>query len=391
MSDAKKVLFEITEEHLDTGLRGFPVGTCRTSSVDPMEGVHYVGYPVEDLAYIDPEAACYLVLNKELPNAEQLTAFKADMARRAKMPAGLHAFLGSLPKQGHPMEWLMAGITWLGMTGKTNPQDVREDSLNLMARMPELVANVFRIREGWGPPIESKPELGLCENFVHCMGMPGADPAKLAELIRIFYVLHLDHGGGNLSTFVGKAVASGLADVYASNVAAMGGLYGARHGRANQDCLEFVKKVGTPDKEKIEAFVRNELANGGLIFGFGHAVLRAEDPRARVQYALGEKLCPNDVLFQTAKNMREVAVRVLKENPKVANPYPNVDAVSGTLLNATGFTDPEYYTVLFGFSRVSGIAAQIIDERLVVRNGKGVAIYRCKYIAANQPRRRLTK
>jgi citrate synthase len=389
MSEVKKVLFEITEEHLDTGLRGFPVGTVRSSSVDPVAGVHYVGYPIEDLAHLDPEAAVYLLFHKSLPTPEQLSAFKADLAARAAMPPGLHAFLGALPKQGHPMEWLMAGITWLGMTGKTG--DYREDSFNLIARMPELVAGIFRVREGWGPPIPARPELGLAGNFVHCMGMPGGNAARLEEMIRIFYVLHLDHGGGNLSTFVGKSVASGLADVFASNVAAMAGLYGPRHGRANQDCLQFVRRVGTDDPDKVEAFVRAELESGGLIFGFGHAVLRAEDPRARVQYALGRTLCPDDPLFRTALVMRDVATRVLKENPKVANPYPNVDAVSGTLLNATGFTDPEYYTVLFGFSRVSGIAAQIVDERLVARGGKGVAIYRCKYIAVDQPRRRLER
>lgn len=384
-----KVLFEIKEEHLDTGLRGFPVGTVRTSFVDPIEGVHYVGYPVEDLAHIEPEAAVFLLFHKHLPSADELAAFKADLARRATVDARLTGFLAAMPREAHPMEMLMAGLNFLGMTGKTG--NFLEDSLNMIARSPELVANIFRLREGWGAPIASKPELGLAGNFVHMLGMPGGDPKKLEEIIRIFYVLHLDHGGGNLSTFVGKAVASGLADVYASNVAAMAGLYGPRHGRANQDCLEFVKKVGTDDHAKIEAFVRAELAAGGLIYGFGHAVLRAEDPRARVQYALGEKLCADDPLFKTAKALREVAVRVLKENPKVANPYPNVDAVSGTLLNASGFTDPEYYTVLFGFSRIAGIAAQIVDERTVLRGGKGVAIYRCKYIKENQPVQRLAK
>ena len=147
--------------------------------------------------------------------------------------------------------------------------------------------------------------------------------------------------------------------------------------------------MGTTDPDAVETFVRNELATGGLIFGFGHAVLRAEDPRAAVQYALGEQICPNDPLFITAKVMRERAVKVLKENPKVANPYPNVDAVSGTLLQAVGLEDSDYYTVLFGLSRCTGIAAQIIDERLKFRDGKGVAIYRCKYIAEGQPRRRL--
>lgn len=384
----KKVLFEVTDEHLDTGLRGFPVGTVRTSSVDPIEGVHYVGYPVADLAYLDPEAVVYLLFNKELPNAEQLTAFKADLARRATVDPKVITLLKALPKEGHPMEWLMAGLLYLGMTSKTG--DYREDGLNMIAQSPELIANIFRIRGGWGAPIQSRPELGLVENMVHMLGAPNADAAKLTRLLRIYYVLHADHGGGNLSTFVGKSVASGLADQYSSLAASMAGLYGPLHGRANQECLEFIQKVGSTDPDKVEAFVRNEVATGGKIYGFGHAVLRAEDPRAKVQYALGEELCPDDPWFRTAVVLRDRAVKVLKENPKIQNPYPNVDAVSGALTNACGLTDPEYYTVLFGFSRISGIAAQIIDERLVARGGKGVAIYRCKYIPVNQPPRRLT-
>lgn len=384
MSDAKKVLFEITEDNIDAGLRGIPVGTVRTSFVDPMEGVHYVGYPVEELAYIDPEAAIFLLFNKHLPSEAELVAFKADLASRAAVDPRVIEMLKQLPKDGHPMEWLISGLTFLGMTGKTG--DFREDGLNMIARSAELIANIFRIREGWGDPIASKPELGLVENCVHMMGAPDADKAKLTRLLRIYYVLHADHGGGNLSTFVGKAIASGLADQYSSLAGAMAGLYGPLHGRANQECLEFIRQVGTDDGDKVEAFVRHQVETGGKIYGFGHAVLRAEDPRARVQYKLGEELCPNDPLFRIAVVLRERAVKVLKENPKIQNPYPNVDAVSGCLTNACGLTDPEYYTVLFGFSRISGIAAQIVDERLVLRNGKGVPIYRCKYIAVNQPK-----
>ena len=126
----------------------------------------------------------------------------------------------------------------------------------------------------------------------------------------------------------------------------MAGLYGPLHGRANQDCLNFVRTVGTSDPGEIERFIRDALANKRKIYGFGHAVLRAEDPRATIQYALGETICPDDELFRTAANMREVAVRVLKEHPKISNPYPNVDAVSGTLLNACGLLDSNYYTCL---------------------------------------------
>jgi len=222
------------------------------------------------------------------------------------------------------------------------------------------------------------------ENFVHMLGVPGADNDRLVRLLRVFYVLHMDHGGGNLSTFTGKAVASAHSDIFASMAAAMCGLYGPLHGRANQTCLNFVRKVGTSDPVQVEQFIRRALANKDKIFGFGHAVLRAEDPRATIQYALGETLCPADTLFRTAVTMREVAVRVLSEHEKISNPYPNVDAVSGTLLNACGLTDSNYYTVLFGLSRITGISAQIVDERTAFRGGRGVPIYRPKFIAEDQ-------
>lgn len=388
MAEGSEVLFSITREHLNTGLRGFPVGTCRTSAVDPVDGVSYVGYPVADLAYRDPEEVVYLLLERDLPNAEQLASFKADLRRRSGVDPKVLGMLKMLPTEGHPMEWLQAGLIFLGMTSKTG--DYVEDARNLIAWTPELIAAIFRIRSGWGEPIASDPELGLIENFVQMLGVPGGDTDKLVQLLRVFYVLHLDHGGGNLSTFAGKAVASSLTDMFSSLSASMGALYGPLHGRANQDCLEFVRKVGTSDPAEVERFVRAELDSGGKIFGFGHAVLRAEDPRALVEYALGDRICGDDPLFVVARTLRDVATRVLKSMPKVSNPYPNVDAVSGTLLNAVGLTDSNYYTVLFGLSRISGIAAQIVDERLRLRGGKGVPIYRPKYLAEDQPRRRLT-
>lgn len=378
-------LFEITENNINEGLRGFPVGTVQTSEVKPDAGVSYVGQPIADLAEKDPEAVIFLLLNKRMPSAEELTSFKADLAERSAVDASVLNTIAALPKQGHPMEWFINGLTLLGMTGKTG--DWKEDALNAMARIPTVVAAVFRARSGWGEFIAPKPELGLVENFVHMLGVPGGDSEALTQLLRAFYILHMDHGGGNLSTFTGKAVASGHADMYASLAAAMCGLYGPLHGRANQDCLNFVRSVGTSDPEALDAKLTEILTTGGKVYGFGHAVLRVEDPRATVQYALGEKICPNDPLFRTAKAMRDIAVNVIKrEKPRVASPYPNVDAVSGTLLNASGLTDSDYYTVLFGLARCSGIAAQIVDERTATlynaKRGvrKAVPIYRCKYI-----------
>ena len=386
MSDSS-VLFSITEAHLNTGLRGFPVGKVRTSRVSPMEGVSYVGYPIGDLAGLDPEAVIYLMFNKELPDTKQLAAFKADLASRSEVDASVFKVLAQLPKVGHPMDWLVNGLTLLGMTGKTN--NYYEDALNLISRVPALIAAIFRIRSGWGDAIPGRPELGLVENFVHMLGVPDGDSDRLTRQLRVFYILHMDHGGGNLSTFSGKAVASGLADIYTSMAAAMGGLSGPLHGRANQNCLAFVKEVGTSDHVELEEIIRGRMQRRELIYGFGHSVLRAEDPRATIQYALGQEICPDDELFKIALALRKVAVKVLKENPKVSNPYPNVDAVSGTLLNAAGLTDSDYYTALFGLARIAGISAQIVDERHNFRGGKGVPLYRCSFKAENQDPRRL--
>jgi citrate synthase len=284
------------------------------------------------------------------------------------------------------MEWFLTAILALGMTGKTG--DYREDGLNLVARISTVVAAIYRIREGWGDPIPPRHDLPFHENFVHMLGLKGAKPI-LAELLRLFYVLHMDHDGGNLSTFTGKAVASGKADVYASMAAAMAALYGPRHGRANQECLEFTKSIGTSDPAAVEKRVREILKSGGVVYGFGHAVLRKEDPRAAIQYAFAEKHFADHPLVKTALALRKVVTPILKENPKIQNPYPNVDAISGSLLTAAGFTDPEYYTVLFGWSRVSGISAQIVDERHVPGKKDGLPIYRPAYIPVEQPPRRL--
>jgi citrate synthase len=388
MADEEE-LFTIKTNHLDSGMRGMPVGTCQTSYVDPLEGVHYVGYPVGDLANLEEEDVVFLLLHKHLPTPEESEAFRAELTHRAEeMPTGALRVLESLtPGSGHPMDWLSIGIMALGAAETTG--DVKIDSMNLIARMPELMARIFLLRGGKKEEIRPrKPELGLVENFVHMLGVNGEKAKKMERVLKFFFILHMDHGGGNLSTFSGKAVASGRASVYASLSSAMNALSGPLHGRANQSCLEFIQRIGTSDHAKIEKFVRAELAARRPIYGFGHGVLRAEDPRARLLIELGSEVCPEDSNFKIAKSLREVVPNILKEIPKISNPYPNVDLASGSLLHSVGFRKPDYYTTFFGWSRVAGICAQIMDERNA-RDGRGTPIYRPKYIAKNQPQRRL--
>ena len=381
-------IFDLTTAHLNTGMRGIPVGTCRTSFVTPTEGVHYCGYPISELAMMSPEDIVFLLFNKELPNLEQSVEFRENLKARGSLPEGIEEVLATLPKDGHPMDWLSIGIHTLGMAGGVG--DWKEDALNLIARMPRLLGLIFRYREGRTENIpEDDLSLPLVGRFTHTLDIENVDKAVMNRVLSTYLVLHMDHGGGNLSTFAGKAVASGHATVYSSMAGAMNALSGPLHGRANQSCFEFVKRIGTSDPAEVERFVRGELEARRPVFGFGHAVLRAEDPRATVQFALGEEICPDDEYFRIIRVLRQIAPMVLSENPKISNPNANVDIASGTLLNFVGLQDPEYYTTFFGWARVAGIGAQIVDERTVMRDGKGIPIYRPKYIAEEQTLRHI--
>lgn len=378
----EEVLFKVTKANLDTGLRGYPVGHCPTSHVHPEKGLFYTDYPVQELIDWEPERVISLLYHGK-DDPEKVSIFKQELSKRAKCSAEVLYYINRLPRVGHPMALYSAAILVLGMLEGTG--DYREDCLNLIAKIPHLTAAVIHAHSGWGDIPSTEPELGYMENFAHMLSVPGKKDPHLAHVLKLFNILHYDHGGGNLSTFVGKAVASGLGDLYGSIAASMNALAGPRHGRANQECLHFVEEtlaaLGEEAKDQeVETYIREKLSRGELIYGFGHAVLRVEDPRATVQYALAEKLYPDNPLVKMALQIRIAGSKILKENPKVSDPYPNVDAISGTLLTAAGFHYPQYFTVLFGLSRAVGIAIQIVYERLEARGGKGMPIVRPKYL-----------
>lgn len=380
MSD---VLFEITKDNLETGLRGYPVGYCTTSTVDPVKGLAYIGIPVDQLASSQPEEVIYLLYHGKKGSKKEVDAFSRELQGRAKLSPEAIKHICHLPREGHPMKLFCAALLIAGMYELTN--DYREDCLNLIAKIPEIAATVINYHAGWGKTKPSKPELGYMENFTQMLHVPNADSKQLLETFKLFNILHYDHGGGNLSAFVGKATASGLEDMYGSMASSMAALAGPRHGKANQDCLDFVKEVVEQLGEKassdqVEKLIRKRLENKELVFGFGHAVLRVEDPRATVLYKVSEQRYPDHPLVRMAGLLRIAGPKVLKENPKISNPYPNVDAVSGILLTASGFPYPEYYTVLFGLARVVGISIQIVYERCEAREGKGTPIVRPKYL-----------
>jgi len=379
-----KELFTICEHHLDSGLRGYPIGYCITSSVDPEKGVFYRGYPISDIFDKEVEEVIFLLEQGNLPSKGELMEFKKQLSFHSKIPHVVKKAIDDLPKVGHPMKTYAIAVLILGMHIGTG--DLKKDLLNLQAMLPELTALVINGSLGWGKTPSSKPELGYVQNFCQMLQCATVKNRELFQLfINIFINLHMDHGGGNLSMFTAKAVASGHEDLFGSFAAALLALSGPRHGKANQDGLEFVAKIykdlgAFPTNERVKGYVETLLEKKELIYGFGHAALRCEDPRATILFDFCKKHFLKDPLIDIATKLRVEVPSILMKNPKIQNPYCNIDSISGVALAALGFDFPNVFTVLFGLSRSIGIGRQIVYESLEAREGKGVPIYRPKYI-----------
>ena len=194
----------------------------------------------------------------------------------------------------------------------------------------------------------------------------GDDP-EYQELTRLFMTLHSDQENGNASAHTSHLVSSTLSDLYLSSSAGLNALAGPLHGLANQETLRWLKSLQAhtsklPSAEELRAFTLETLEQGKVIPGYGHGVLRRTDTRFTAQYRFAEAYLPDDPLFQLVKRVYEVIPGVLGGLGKVKNPYPNVDAISGTLQHHYGIR-PSFCTVLFGASRLLGLTAHAVWAR----------------------------
>lgn len=241
-----------------------------------------------------------------------------------------------------------------------------EDSMDLIAKLPTVASIIYRnlYREGTSVgAIDSKKDWSW--NFASMLGYENSD---FVELMRMYLTIHSDHEGGNVSAHATHLVGSALSDPYLSFAAGMNGLAGPLHGLANQEVLiwllEVRKQVGdNVTTEKMKEFVWNTLKSGHVVPGYGHAVLRKTDPRYTCQREFALKKLPKDPMFQLVSALYNVVPDILLEQGKAQNPWPNVDAHSGVLLQYYGMTEMNYYTVLFGVSRALGVLSSLIWDR----------------------------
>jgi len=375
------VLSSVAIEQVFGGMRGVPALICDTSSVSADEGLRIRNIPILDLTDITPEETFWLLVTGERATADELEALRSAFAKHYQIPDYVVNTLRAMPADAHPMAMLGAAILSMekeseyraaydrGAAKDTLWNFAINDAVRLIASMPGIAAAIYRIRFGKGDPIAPLTnDNDLSKNFAHMLGVSN-DPAW-HELLRLYLVLHSDHEGGNVSAMTSYVVSSALSDAYYSVSAAMCGLAGPLHGLANQECLRFIIDVreqfgGVPTDEQLTEYTWNRLNNGQVIPGYGHAVLRVTDPRFTAFYQFAESHNIMDDNVRIVQKIFNIVPNVLREHGKAKNPWPNVDAASGSLLYAFGMTEFDFYTVMFGVSRAIGLCSQIVVNRMM--------------------------
>lgn len=370
------------------GMRSVKSLITETSLLDPEEGIRFRGYSIPEIQQKLPKAEngqeplpeglFWLLVTGEIPTKQQVTDLSNDLAQRQKVPEWITKLLQGLPKETHPMTQFNIGINALqtnslfarayrdGVPKNKYWETTYEDSLNLIACLPHIASTIYRTVFKDGKLIEADPNLDWSANFAKMMGF--SDPT-FNELLRLYLTIHSDHEGGNVSAHATHLVGSALSDPYLAFSAGMQGLAGPLHGLANQEVLRWTidlrNRLGNKEvsDEELAKAVWDTLNSGQVVPGFGHAVLRKTDPRYTCQREFALKHLPDDPLFKFVAQIYRVVPKVLQEHGKTKNPWPNVDAHSGVLLQYYQLKEENFYTVLFGVSRALGVLSSLIWDR----------------------------
>jgi citrate synthase len=366
-ADLKQIALD-QEPGLATYDPGFVnTASCRSAItyIDGDAGIlEYRGYPIEQLAeqssFLE---VSYLLLNGELPTADQLASWTHDVTTHTFLHENLKQFIQGFRYDAHPMGMLMASVSALSTfypdaRDISDPENRQLQITRLIAKMPTLGA--FAYRHGLGKPyVYPDNDLSYVENFLAMLFKMSerkysADP-RLVKALDVLFILHADHEQ-NCSTNAVRSVGSSQVDPYSAVAAGIGALYGPLHGGANEAVLRMLRRIGTT--ENIPDFIEGVKAGKEKLMGFGHRVYKNHDPRATII----KKAC-DDVFEVTGTNP---LLNIAKELEKIAleddyfvsrKLYPNVDFYSGLIYEALQFP-PEMFTVLFAIGRTPGWLAQ---------------------------------
>jgi len=373
-------VIDIRKLYAQTGMFTYDPGFLSTAAcqsaityIDGDKGeLLYRGYPIEQLATnCDYLETCYLLLNGELPTAEQKQAFTKLVTNHTMVNEQMQFFLRGFRRDAHPMA-IMTGLVgalsafYHDSTDINNPEHRAISAVRLIAKMPTLVAMAYKYTVGQ-PFVYPRNDLSYAGNFLHMMFATPCEPYKVSPVLeraldRIF-TLHADHEQ-NASTSTVRLCGSSGTNPFAAIAAGVACLWGPAHGGANEACLnmlEDIQKMGGISKvgefmEKVK-----DKNSGVKLMGFGHRVYKNYDPRAKLMQetckeVLAELGLENDPLFKLAMALEKIA---LEDDYFVQRKlYPNVDFYSGIVQRAIGIPTP-LFTAVFALARTTGWIAQL--------------------------------
>ena len=360
---------------LDPGYKN--TGSCQSSItfLDGEKGIlRYRGYSIEELAKkADFLEVAYLLIFGELPNKKQLEKLSNDIKERAIIDEDLRIILNSFPKSAHPMGILSSLTSGLvafdpSAVDIDDEEDMYDAILNLLAKIPVLVAWVYRRRKGL--PLEyGDTSLGYVENLAKMMFQrPNKEYVQndtITSALNKLLILHADHEQ-NCSTSTVRIVGSSYAGLFASIAAGISALWGRLHGGANQAVLEMLEEIQKDggDTKKFMSKAKDK-SDPFRLMGFGHRVYKNFDPRAKIIKVEADKVLNelgiDDPILEIAKGLEKEA---LEDSYFVERKlYPNVDFYSGIIYKALEIPN-EMFTVMFALGRLPGWVAHWREMRI---------------------------
>ncbi len=347
----------------DPGFMATAACESKITFIDGNKGVLlHRGYPIDQLATkADYLETCYLLLNGELPTAEQKEEFDAKVRNHTMVHDQVSRFYNGFRRDAHPMA-IMVGVVGALSAFYHNNLDIENvdhreiTAIRLIAKIPTLAAWSYKYTIGQ-PFVYPRNDLNYAENFLHMMFATPADrdykvdPILAKAMDRIF-TLHADHEQ-NASTSTVRLAGSTGANPYACIAAGISALWGPAHGGANEAVLKMLDEIGSV--ENVAGFMEKVKTKEVKLMGFGHRVYKNFDPRAKVMKETCDEVLSalgiNDPQLALAMELERIALS--DEYFIKRNLYPNVDFYSGIILKAIGIPT-EMFTVIFALARTVG-------------------------------------
>ena len=358
------------------GLEGVIAAESKICKIDGEKGkLNYMGYSIEDLVrHCSYEEVCYLLLYGELPTLSQFEDFQKKMRAARPLKPEILEMIRSFPRENHPMELLQSVIAFLsGYVDHKVEHSATcncRQTLHQVAQLATVIAAYQRIKNG-EDAVEPREDLSHGANFLYMLH--GKEPDALeGEIMDKSLILHAEHSF-NASTFTARVVASTLSTCYCSISAAIGALFGALHGGANEKVVMMVREIGA--KENARPWVENAVAEKRKVMGMGHRVYKAPDPRALIIEKYLQQLSEKNGDSTDYDILQEVRTVFREKMEQKGKPiYPNVDFFSGSVYTQLGIPST-LFTPIFAMSRVAGWLAHILEQRSDNRLFRPKALY----------------